>query len=307
MSKQDLAELTTIIQTSPAPAHPSTRLLEEVVSSLALAGLSPLNHRVIVIADGCKRRERSRWKKGEVDELAEAAYERYLARVLAGARRPGCALHGIELVCLQERHGCAHALRRALSLVATRCVFVCQHDRVLQNEAPVLLVANVVLTAAHVNAVNLSTITTVTAFHSRFGLSALLFKPQTVLGLRLVPLPAFRDSNYVARTDWLRDAVFGPLRGCALPRGAYLEDTFGQAQLAAVKRGGAEALARYGTFVLVDSEAATVRHLNGRDLLAASGLWRKYAHSNAQTDEAEWERAEAAGETPQPPRLEGFQ
>ncbi len=118
--------LTVVVNTSPCASHPGTRLLEETVASFALApGL--LACRLLLVADGYKLREQTRVKKGAVTPQLAASYARFLARVELLMRRGYGPLAGAELVALQERHGCAHALRRGLARVATPFVLVVQH------------------------------------------------------------------------------------------------------------------------------------------------------------------------------------
>jgi hypothetical protein len=119
-------QLTVVLNTSPCTCHPATRLLEETVASLALApGLRGC--RLLIVADGFNLRERTRVKSGCVTPAVAAAYARYLRRVALLARQPGSPLQGAELVALQQRHGCAHALRRGLARCATPFVCVVQH------------------------------------------------------------------------------------------------------------------------------------------------------------------------------------
>jgi len=83
-------------------------------------------------------------------------------------------------------------------------------------------------------------------------------------GLRAMPLLQFYDSTHIARTKWYRSVVFG--RGL-VARGGFIEDKFGQAQLADIlRRGVVAAHPDYGTWICDDGvPLPMVGHLDGRD------------------------------------------
>jgi hypothetical protein len=130
------------------------------------------------------------------------------------------------------------------------------------------------------------------------GVSASVFTPRSVAGVRLLPLAAYLDSTHISPVAWYRCRVFGLARAVALPRGCYLEDTLGQAQLAEVRAGGAEAHARYGTYLAHEggAQAVVVTHLDGHDSYCGRPDWRKWRHLGAHTSEEEWAAREAAGD-----------
>ncbi len=117
---------------SLARTHPSTRLIEEVFESIVNLGGIPRRCAKIIVADGVKVRDVSKFRAGVCTAEDEARYRRYLSRVhhlTTSARCTHSALHGATLLALDERHGFAHALRRGLMRVATPFVLVAQHDR----------------------------------------------------------------------------------------------------------------------------------------------------------------------------------
>ena len=76
-----------VVVTSPILAHPSTALLETILSSLSLvAGLEDLQ--VLVVADGVKE-GRFRPKRGEVPGEVVAGYRAYLDRCCTTHHGPG--------------------------------------------------------------------------------------------------------------------------------------------------------------------------------------------------------------------------
>ena len=129
------------------------------------------------------------------------------------------------------------------------------------------------------------------------GMPAELLAARQVAGVRLLPLLAFLDSTHFASVDWYRRCVFGTARRVALPRGCYLEDTLGQAQLAELRAGGAATHARYGTFLAHSGEAQPVAvwHLDGHDGMSARADWLKWRHAGRHTGEERWAELEASG------------
>jgi len=302
--------LTLLLNTSPCAGHPSTLLLEEVLASMLAHAPGVAGCRLLVLADGVKLHSTTRLKSGQVTPQLAAAYACFLARVQHLCACKGGPLHGAELVALEERHGCAHALRRGLARVTTPYVLVLQHDRALCAPVDVAsLVAALEEAPGDVHSVGLTTSTTVDYQHriaSRGGLPAQLFAPRRVAGLSLVPLAAFLDSTHVARVEWYKSRVFGRSRSVALPRGCFLEDTFGQWQLREVRERGAEALRSHGVYLYEQTEPC-VLHLDGHDSLSSSPEWRKWRHAERHTPQAQLELLESTGALPQHvPRLKGF-
>jgi hypothetical protein len=74
--------LTVVMTTSPVVSHPSTALIEEVVNSI---GLVEFLQRVpkLIICDGYKVKDKSRFRSGEVTEERAAAYVEYKANLRA--------------------------------------------------------------------------------------------------------------------------------------------------------------------------------------------------------------------------------
>jgi len=133
--------------------------------------------------------------------------------------------------------------------------------------------------------------------------------PREVCGVRLVALGAFLDSTHVASVSWYLRFVYGTERRVPLPRGCYLEDTLGQAQLAELRREGGEAShAFFGTWLAHagETQGAVVCHLDGHDGRCDKADWHKWSHAHLHTSDEEWARREAAGELSygDPPRCE---
>ena len=272
--------LTLILNTSPSPAHPSTRLVEETVASLWHHCPALRTCRLLLVADGHKPRASGyRLKAGQVDGDLAARYAVYLRRLQHLTQSRSSLLFGAQLLVLKEHHGCAHAFRRALHRTTTPYVLALQHDRPLAAPLDVLpLLA--ALDAPGVHYISIATAASVSypaALLSR-GFSPALFEKRMLGGVELRPLAAFLDSSHVARTDWYRSFVFGRERPVKLPRGAFLEDTFGQHQLALVREKGRDTLERYGTW-LAASAVPVVTHLDGHDSRASRPDWVKWRHA----------------------------
>lgn len=296
--------LTVVLNTSPGVSNPSTRLLEEVLASFALVpGL--LSCRLIIVADGYKLREKAALKKGAATPAISVAYEHFLTRVDSLTRSPHSHLRGAELLALEQRHGCAHAFRRGLSRVTTPFVMAVQHDRpfVRPVDACELLRAFLAPGGEGVHCIALPTALSA-GYEDRSvsrGLPRAFFRERTreVAGLRLVPLAAFLDSTHIARCAWFRERVFGPARHAPLPRGAFLEDTMGQAQLRELRDGGSATHEWYGTFVLNNPGlGAVVAHLDCHDRFSGSGSWAKWRWHAAHTPEERWAELEDAPLSP---------
>jgi len=101
LSPRDL--LTLVLNTSPAPCHPSVALLEETVASLWHHAPALRACRLLLVADGTKSPGDSyRLKAGRVNSEVLGRYRAYLARVAHLQHRPGSPLYGSELLVLAE-------------------------------------------------------------------------------------------------------------------------------------------------------------------------------------------------------------
>ena len=140
------------------------------------------------------------------------------------------------------------------------------------------------------------------------GMPAWFCQPREVCGVRLVALGAFLDSTHVARVSWYRRCVYGTERRAPLPRGCFLEDTMGQAQLAELRRSGVASHAFYGTWLAHagETQGMVVCHLDGHDRRCDRADWHKWRFAEQHTSNEEWARREESGELRygDPPRYE---
>jgi hypothetical protein len=152
------ALLTVVVQTSPAPSNPSTRLVEEVLASLQHAGITGV--KVIVVCDGHKPVEKEHWqlKRGVVTPALAKQYVDFRKRLsYASVHMPSSVMYGTDVMCLRDHHGCAHALRRALERVTTPYVLPVQHDRPFMGPVDALAVIRAMQAAPDVTCVNFKT------------------------------------------------------------------------------------------------------------------------------------------------------
>lgn len=115
------SDLTIIITTSPIRAHPSTELMEKVISSFRhVNGLDQCP--VLLVCDGSKVAAAYRPKVGKVTKETRTAYEEYKRRlkVLCQSGRP--VWNNTALIELPSHHGFGLAVKHCIDLVETEFV-----------------------------------------------------------------------------------------------------------------------------------------------------------------------------------------
>ena len=132
------SKVSVCIISSPAVSHPSTILLDQVVSSLDLVtGLERAT--VWVIFDGYAIRQTNETKRGKVTEELAANYVAYkeAVREKYGSAIP--ASRPFRFVECQEHVGFAFAVKTALEQCGTPYCLVCQQDRSFMADLPCTL------------------------------------------------------------------------------------------------------------------------------------------------------------------------
>jgi len=126
-------DLSIILVTSPSPTHPSTILVDSVISSLKLFGNVIDSVPIWIIADGVIIVEdgKARSKRGRVMRKQAAAYEEYLCALENKVSDPP-----FNLVRMERHVGFAMAVKRGLELCGTMHALVLQHDRVFTSRVP---------------------------------------------------------------------------------------------------------------------------------------------------------------------------
>lgn len=267
--------LTVIITTSPVRRHPSTELIDEVLASRRLA-LGTSSCDIIIVCDGYRRRNgdgieftQPNYRQGIADAESAMKYDAY-KDVL---RSRAVAAHGdapsVQVLELDSRHGFGFAVRAALPLVKTPYILVMQHDRVVMREVDIpRVLAAMEGDPTRLKYVGLPTSTTIVHREHVLSKYGLRIEPFTIDagGLQVLPLVQWYDSMHLAQADYYRNFVFGPRK--LVVRGGFIEDKFGQAQLADIRARGVDvAHAEWGTYLLYGDGFAEpcVGHLDGRD------------------------------------------
>lgn len=292
---QKLSDIVTIVlTTSPVRTHPSTRLIEETFLSFTLTpDLAECNK--IIIADGVKIKQHSKFRSGMVTAEADAAYRHYLHRLSHLIRSPSSSMYGATLISLQERHGFAHALRRGLMKVTTPYVLVAQHDRSFRRSVPI---HDIVESMHHDNNISYvgfpthSTVDYVRFIRDKYAIKISPVPSLTNADISFVPLVQWYDSMHVAKTEFYKSRIFGKQRFVNLPPGGFIEDTLGQAMLATIKQEGMISHSQYGMFVCNDGNGVAVSHIDGHDSRAATSECKKYEHVSGHTAEDIWQAIE---------------
>ena len=121
-------KLSIILVTSPIASHPSTELLEKVISSFELVEeLSSC--RLLIIGDGVKR-GKFRPKRGSVTSDMIDNYRTYLANIehMIANADGGSIWSNTTLIQMPEHVGFGHAVYHGLKMCHTEYVMVVQHD-----------------------------------------------------------------------------------------------------------------------------------------------------------------------------------
>jgi len=193
----------------------------------------------------------------------------------------------LKVLELETRHGFGFAVRAALEHVRTKYVLIMQHDRPFTKRADVpRVLAAMEAHPERLKYVGMPTSTTVTHQSHVLSKYRIHIEPWQAddAGLLMMPLIQWYDSTHICEVEYYRKFVFGPRKLVA--RGGFIEDKFGQAQLADIRARGVEVSHRdWGTFIAAGSGFAepVVGHLDGRDALNAS----KFVWTKAEADESD--------------------
>lgn len=277
--------VTVVVTTSPVPSHPSTALLDHVVASFELAGLSGC--RLLIVCDGFCVQERPRPKRGIVTEAMATGYREFVGEIV----RRFTGSDRVAVVVLQEHAGFGYAVKAALERVATPLVCVVQHDNAFVRRVNLAPVARALLAGELVRYVGLMSSATAdyeSLCMSRYGVR--LPGAFEVERCKLVPLIYWYDKTHLASVDYYRslfDAVYekaywylpdsdppeevvtlGRRGGLVIRPGDFIEETLGKKELFDVRTFGFEAAhGRYGTYLYDDAREPAFRHMDGQKFL----------------------------------------
>lgn len=269
--------VTIILTTSPAPIHPSTEILDNVLASLAHHSPALKRCRLIVTCDGCndvQPGQKVKYRSGIVDAASRTNYGEYVEALRASAANGGRGGFAIELLALPQRHGFGGAVRAALPRVTTPLVLVVQHDRTLLRAVDVGELASHLMQSDGAVGYALLPVSKHVEYAHQMrtwlgerkvrGADADITRHARALptaGRRLLPCLAWHDSTHLASVDYYRQ-MFASERGVL----GFIESALGPRQSAdAVELGVEKFLARWRTYVLDDESvhAPMVGHLDG--------------------------------------------
>lgn len=280
----ELSRLCTIITTtSPTPSNPSTELLNETLRSLGFFAPELLACRNILVSDGYKDGESSKFRNGVITEERAQAYHEYIT-ALEGLveKKPEPHWEHVEIIRLSDRHGFGFAVREALKMVETPFVCIMQHDRTFMRPCSfVLPLLRSMAADPRLKMVGMPTTSCDPSRHvqvtvTRLGTMKVCHPPfeettitsSDIPGVRFMPMIMWLDSTHFASTDYYRNFVFGPRK--LVSRGGFIEDRLGQQQGNDLREIGWKSHAEYGTWLLDDGHPPPTRlvgHLDGKKFL----------------------------------------
>lgn len=248
-----------IVVTSPAPCHPSTRLMECLLDSISEHMPALLGVPLTIVCDGVKVGSADRLKRGICTPELAARYGEYVCRLrelVARGDRPWCA--NATVVQLSSRNGFGFAVRQGLLFRESRHVIVLQHDRPFVRGFDLDGVLGAMETCGdRVKYVCLPSRSTHAHPLNVLGRHQLRLPAAAPFGrVSLAPLAFWYDSTHVVSRRHYLEHVFGYGREePRVRRGQFPEETLGTTMMTDICAHGMEAHAKYGTWVLVDGLA----------------------------------------------------
>lgn len=117
-----MAEITTLISSSPIKSHPSTYIIEECIESVKYLG------RTIVMQDGVR----------EEQQGYASNYQEYLTRLQK--KYPD-----LEIISMAEHKHQARTMRDCLESVTTPVILFIEHDMALRGDIPTETIYNMII------------------------------------------------------------------------------------------------------------------------------------------------------------------
>jgi len=219
--------VTLIMVTSPILSHPSTELMERVVSSFSLVSSLTSCH-MLILADGVKC-GKFRPKRGVVPQEMVTNYNLYLDRLedMVAKADNDSVWSRTKVIRMPEHLGFGHVVLHGLKLATTEYVMVLQHDHPFSinfSLQPVIEFMDV--TNSNYVSLPISTVWRhVNRCSSMHQID--LRKKAMPFGKGLfIPILFWYDGTHVARREKYINLVFEGDQ--ALPLGHFIEDTFSQ-------------------------------------------------------------------------------
>ncbi|KAJ1633192.1 hypothetical protein T492DRAFT_983043 [Pavlovales sp. CCMP2436] len=243
LAAQAPARLAIIVVTSPAPCHPSTRLIECLLNSLRFVP-DLADAPITLVCDGTKRGESDKYKKGICTPDLDLRYREFIRRLralVASQSKPWCARTSI--IELPSRHGFGFAVRQAMISRVSDFVIVLQHDRPFVRGCDIDGVVTAM--AAHpavVKYVCLPTQSTHAHPQLVYGRHQVLLPEARAFGpVSLAPLAFWYDSTHIVQREHYLAFVFGfGPEEARVRRGQFPEDTLGTSMMADITTNGIE-------------------------------------------------------------------
>ena len=260
-------KLTLLMVTSPILSHPSTEMMERVVSSFSLV-TSLSSCKMLILADGAKC-GKFRPKRGVVPSDMVTHYNTYLDKMeeLVEKADVDSIWSRTKVIRMSEHLGFGHVVLHGLRLATTEYVMVLQHDHPFSIEfslAPVIQFMD----SSNSNYVSLP-ISTVWRHVNRCSSMHQIDLRAKALAAgkgRFIPILFWYDGTHVARRDAYIKLVFEG--EYALPIGHFIEDTFSQWVMGLLRENYEKWFPVYSMYMFQpdkQKEEALIFHLDGRN------------------------------------------
>jgi len=260
-------QLTVIMVTSPISSHPSTELMERVVSSFSLV---PSLHscKMLLLADGAKS-GKFRPKRGSVPIEMVTNYNMYLDKIeeLVHTAKENSIWSRTRVIRMPHHVGFGHAVLKGLRLATTEYVIVLQHDHPFSigfSLCPVLEF----MQKHEANYVSLPISTVWRHVNRCSSMHQIDLRAKSVsVGIsRFIPILFWYDGTHVARRNKYIELVFEGEQ--ALPVGHFIEDTFSQWAMGLVRDDFEKWFPVFSMYLFQpdkSKEEALIFHLDGRN------------------------------------------
>jgi|GEM_PF-3267722 len=227
--------LSVIITTSPIKSHPSTGMIQKVITSLHLREA----WQVIIVCDGYRVSEKTELKRGIITAKQAANYEQYIKN-LEAELPANCSVWARD-----KRYGFAKNVLHTLKNCVFEYVLVIQHDFMFVQD------------------IDFEEL--VTAHFIRDGINYLTFKSNgkdnktnyIEQNTPILPLLFLYDRNHLVRKSFYLDYVFKEYKVKN-----FIEDSFGQAMKTCLKENPLD-FDLFKTYIMNSSDMI-VQHIDGR-------------------------------------------
>lgn len=257
--------LTVLLVTSPIVSHPSTELLDKVVSSFQL--VTDLNScKLIILADGVKC-GKFRPKRGSVTSEMLSNYSSYLDKIDEKIRSAdeNSLWSRTSLVRMTEHLGFGHVVYHGLRMCQTEYVMVVQHDHPFSFSFSISPVISF-LDSGQAVYVTLPISTVWRHVNRAASLYQMDLRRKTVQfqDAQFVPILFWYDGTHIVRTKTYKELVFEGEQ--SLPLGHFIEDTFSQWVMKLLREDYEKWHKIFSMFAYKprQEEEALIYHLDGR-------------------------------------------